>query len=153
MDKPLTPAEALALAGRATAAAERPIPLPGWYGPGIGAVFLVQGVLVGAAIQFEVEWLRIVGCAMAAPLIGMLAAIAARSSGVAQRPRPGVAKLAVVTVLVIAAAYLAVGGLGWWGGLPMLPVGLVAGATAGGAFWLAMLQVNRQIRRELEQTR
>lgn len=154
MDKSLTPAEALVLADRAAAAARRPLPLPEWYGPGIGAVFLVQGVLVGAAIQFEVEWLRIFGCAMAGPMVGALAGVASRSGGVAQRPRPGVFKLAVVTVLVIVAVYLGIGGLGWWAGLPMLPVGLVAGAVAGGVFWLAMLRVNRQIRRDhLEESR
>ncbi|MFJ9517694.1 hypothetical protein ACIRPK_05405 [Kitasatospora sp. NPDC101801] len=153
MDQPLTPAEALALAGRATAAAERPILLPDWYGPGIGAVFLAQALVVGAALQFELEWLQILGCAMAGPLVGALAGVASRSGGVAQRPRPGVVRLALVAVLVIATVELGLGALGWWAGLPLTLVGLIAGGAAGGVFWLAMLRVNRQIRREREGSR
>ncbi|MER5864462.1 hypothetical protein [Kitasatospora sp. NPDC002040] len=147
MDESLTPAEALALAGRAQAAAERPVPMPDWYGPGIGAVFLAQGLVIGAALQFDLEWLLIIGYAMAGPLIGALAGAASRAGGVAKRPMPGVWRLALATVLVVASIEFGLGALGWWAGLPLLLVGLVAGGAAGGVFWLAARRINRQILR------
>ncbi|MFJ8041471.1 hypothetical protein ACIRBX_13310 [Kitasatospora sp. NPDC096147] len=148
MDKSLTPAEALELAGRATAAAARPVPPPDWYGPAIGAVFLAQGLVIGTAMQFDLDWLMIVGCAMVGPVIGALAGAVSRLSGVVNRPSPAAAKVAVRTAFAIALVELGLGGLGWWAGLPMLLVGAVAGAAAGGVFWRAMRGVTEQIRRE-----
>lgn len=146
MDRSLTPAEALDLANRATAAASRPLPPPDWYGPAIGAVFLVQGVLVGAGIQFDLEWLQILGCAIAGPTVGALAGAAARLQKVVNRPSPAAAKVAVLAILLIAVAELGLGALGWWAGVPMLLVGLVAGAAGGAVFWLMLRRVTRQMR-------
>ncbi|GAA3034814.1 hypothetical protein GCM10020229_52800 [Kitasatospora albolonga] len=146
MDNSLTPAEALELAGRATAAAARPVPPPDWYGPAIGSVFLVQGLVVGAAMQFDLEWLMIVGCAMVGPVVGGMAGAVTRLQGVVNRPSPAAAKVAVLTALTIAAVELGLGGLGWWAGLPMLLVGAVAGAAAGAVFWRTMRRVTRQMR-------
>ncbi|MFG2823289.1 hypothetical protein ACGFX4_28155 [Kitasatospora sp. NPDC048365] len=146
MDRSLTPAEALELANRATAAASRPVPPPDWYGPAVGAVFLAQGLVVGAAMQFDLDWLMIVGCSMVGPVIGALAGGVVRLQKVVNRPSPAAAKVAVLTALTIAAVELGLGGLGWWAGLPMLMVGAVAGAAAGAVFWRAMRRVTLQMR-------
>ncbi|WP_329564026.1 hypothetical protein [Kitasatospora sp. NBC_01266] len=143
------PAEALALAERANAAAHRPQLLPAWYGPAIGALLAAYGTSIGIARSSHADWLVLVNAVLFAVLMGVLVRIGARSTGVVGRladldrgwrtfVRGGTAAVLVVAGAAGLACAPAGGLLGACGG---------AGVGAGLAFWALMLLANQRIRR------
>ncbi|RKE18995.1 hypothetical protein [Streptomyces sp. TLI_171] len=141
----LTPAEALALAGRARTAAARPVPLPWWYGPGVGAAFAAYGAAIGQSYQHQVLWL-IPLCALGLVLlVAPILRAAVRAGGVARLVEGGASEQALRTLgpIVLAAAlaglgaWLATGDQGW--------AISAAGAAGGLAHWVVIARFNRHL--------
>lgn len=145
----LDPAEALALAERANVAAHRPRLLPGWYGPTFGAILAGYGTLIGISRAYHLTWLLLAGILLFAALMGLVARLGMRSTGVVGRLDDNRAWRGFIrggTAAVVAVA--GVVGLACW------PIGgqlaACAGAGVGGGlgFWALMLLANRRVRRE-----
>ncbi|MEV4561295.1 hypothetical protein AB0K51_30495 [Kitasatospora sp. NPDC049285] len=144
----LSPAEALALAGRARAAARRPAPLPWWYGPGIGASFAAYGAALGQSFRHQWQWL-IPLCALGLVVVlAVIVRVAARASGVARLAERGLpphtfpALGAVVLVAAVAglATWLVSGDQRW--------AITAAGAAGGLALWGVISLINRQVKEQ-----
>ncbi|MER7770381.1 hypothetical protein [Kitasatospora sp. NPDC096140] len=140
--------EALRLARDAGAAARRPSPTPGWYGPAIAAGFTGVGTAEGAAVAADRVWLIGLISGAWAVVSGLGGWWAVRSGGVVQRRMaPGLGGPVVLTVLGVLAAASAGLALARWAGGDPLWIGLTAGAAAGSAFWAASRGLNRRVRR------
>lgn len=144
----LTPAEALALAGRAEAAARRPQPLPWWYGPGVGLSLAAYGAAIGQSFERQAQWLILL-CPLGLVLVQaaiVRAAVRARGvAGLVERGLPPHALRALGAVVLAAAlsglvAWLATGDQAWAG----------AGAGAGGglAMWAVIVLINRHVKEQ-----
>ncbi|MGF1426033.1 hypothetical protein [Kitasatospora sp. LaBMicrA B282] len=145
----LDPVQALALAERAQQAGRRPRVVPGWYGPVFGSVLVLYGTVVGAARAYRMNWLMLVGVVVLAAVMGLVARLGARSSGVVLKPTAGAGWRGFVFggtagVLAVAAA----AGLACWPLGGELAAGAGAGTGAGVGFWVLMLLANRKVRRE-----
>ncbi|MFF7632062.1 hypothetical protein ACFZB9_02760 [Kitasatospora sp. NPDC008050] len=147
---PLDPTQALALAERAQAAAVRPRLMPGWYGPVIGAVLAGYGVLTGVAQAYDLTWLMILDCVLMGLGIGLAVQLAARSTGVVNRPTQLGGWRGFVfggTGAVVLAAGVG-GAIGWAVRGDALGADAAAGVAAGLAMWVLTLLANRRARRE-----
>ncbi|MEU9045876.1 MULTISPECIES: hypothetical protein [unclassified Kitasatospora] len=144
----LPAAEALRLADRARAAAQRPGRLPGWYGPVFAVAFAAYGAGIGQAIGAGQGWLiGALGGAFGA-MSGGVARVAMRSGGIVQRGVPsGIGGPVVLAVLGVCSAGLAAMVLAWLAGGGPRWIGAAAGVAAGLAFWAATGRLNRRIRR------
>ncbi|MFF1906088.1 hypothetical protein [Kitasatospora sp. NPDC058218] len=143
----LPAAEALRLAERATAAAQTPGRLPGWYGPAFAVAFTVYGTAVGQAVGAGVSWLSGLFGVLFAALTGALARIALNEGGIVHRLAPGLTRPVLLAVLAVIAAALAAMLLVWLAGGGARWMGAVAGLVAGAAFWAATGRLNARIRR------
>ncbi|MFD8480705.1 hypothetical protein [Kitasatospora sp. NPDC059673] len=144
----LTPAEALVLAGRAEAAARRPLPLPWWYGPGVGLSFAAYGAALGRSFEQQAQWLILL-CPLGLVLVqAAIVRAATRARGVAglvERGLPPHALRALGAVVVAAAlsglvGWLATGDSGW--------TGAAAGAGGGLTLWAGIALINRHVKEQ-----
>ncbi|MFK0189949.1 hypothetical protein [Kitasatospora sp. NPDC090308] len=145
----LTPAEALALAERARAAARRPAPMPWWYGPGVGASLAVYCAAIGQSFQQQAHWLIPLCAAGLAAVLAAIVRVAMRSSGVAARLEkvkipPNVLWALGLTILAAVLAWLgtwlATGDQGW----AMAAAGVVGGLAVWGVITMANREVKEQ---------
>ncbi|QKW17649.1 hypothetical protein HUT16_10810 [Kitasatospora sp. NA04385] len=145
----LTPAQALAIAQRAQAAARRPAPMPWWYGPGVGATLAVYCAAIGQSFQRQAQWLIPLCAAALAAVLAAIVRVAMRSSGVAAQLEktkvpPGVLRALGLTVLLSVLAWfgtwLATGEQGW--------AMAAAGVVAGLAVWGVITMANREIKEQ-----
>ncbi|MFJ1756912.1 hypothetical protein [Kitasatospora sp. NPDC088134] len=141
----LPPVEALALAGRARAAAGRPVPLPRWYGPAVGLAFAAYGAAIGQSYQHRVLWL-IPLCAFGLVLVlAPMVRAAVRVGGVARLVESGASAhvLRAAGLIVLAAA---LGGLvAWFATGDQRWAITAAGAVGGAAHWGAVALFNRHL--------
>ncbi|MFD5562135.1 hypothetical protein [Kitasatospora griseola] len=144
----LTPAEALAIAGRAEAAARRPQPLPWWYGPGVGLSLAAYGAALGQSFERQAQWLILL-CPLGLVLVqAAIVRVAIRARGVAglvERGFPPHAVRALGAVVLVAAlsglvAWFATGDQGW--------VGAAVGAGGGLTLWAAIVLINRHVKEQ-----
>ncbi|MFF0391306.1 hypothetical protein ACFYS8_21875 [Kitasatospora sp. NPDC004615] len=144
----LTPAEALALAGRAEAAARRPQPLPWWYGPGVGLSFAAYGAAIGKSFGQQAQWLILL-CPLGLVLVQaaiVRAAVRARGvAGLVERGLPPHALRAFGAVVLAAVlsglvAWLATGDPGW--------ASAAAGVGGGLAMWAGIALINRHVKEQ-----
>ncbi|WP_354640233.1 hypothetical protein [Kitasatospora camelliae] len=144
----LTPAEALALAGRAKAAARRPVPMPGWYGPAFGGALTAYGVVLGQSLEHELRWLTILAALLFSAGTGAMASVAVRAGGVARRASREYAGVTTAGVAAVLAIGGAIGLVVWLLGGPIGAVMGLGGAAAGLAFWQMTVVINKRIRRD-----
>ncbi|MFD7640967.1 hypothetical protein ACFV4P_09955 [Kitasatospora sp. NPDC059795] len=144
----LTPAEALAIAGRAEAAARRPHPLPWWYGPGVGLSVAAYGAAIGQSFQSQALWLILL-CPLGLVLVqAAIVRAATRARGVAglvERGLPPRVLRALAAVVLVAAlcglvAWLVTGEQTW--------VGAAAGTGGGLTLWACLALINRHFKEQ-----
>ncbi|MGW4805675.1 hypothetical protein [Kitasatospora sp. NPDC004272] len=144
-----TPAQALALARRAQAAARRPAPMPWWYGPGVGAVLAVYCAAIGQSFQRQAQWLIPLCAAALAVVVAAIVRVAMRSSGVAARLEktkvpPGVLRALGLSVLLAVLAWLGT----WLATDDQAWAMAAAGAVGGLAVWGVIAMANREIKEQ-----
>ncbi|MBV2153882.1 hypothetical protein [Kitasatospora sp. SUK 42] len=145
---PLSAAEALRLADRAGAAARRPRPVPGWYGPVVAAGFAAFGIATGQAVAAGQVWLIGILGGVWGALCGLIGLAGMRGGGVIQREAPsGMAVPVLLTVLSVLAAMLGTMALAWWAGGGPQWIAAAGGVVGGAVFWAANSALNRRIRR------
>ncbi|KDN85436.1 hypothetical protein [Kitasatospora cheerisanensis] len=144
----LTPAEALALAGRAEAAARRPLPLPWWYGPGVGLSIAAYGAAIGQSFEHQAQWLILL-CPLGLVLVqAAIVRATTHARGVARLAERGLPPYTMrafgVVVLAAAlsglAAWLATGDQSW--------IGAAAGAGGGLALCGGIVLLNRHLKEQ-----
>lgn len=147
-EEALTPAEALAIAGRAEAAARRPQPLPWWYGPGVGLSFAAYGAGIGQSFERQALWLILLcpfGLVLAQAAIVRAAVRARGVAGLAERGLPphvlrALGAVVLATALCGVVGWLATGDQSWAGG--------VAGAGGGLTLWACIVLINRHFKEQ-----
>jgi hypothetical protein len=139
--------DALRAAQRSRAASGTPQPLPGWYGPVIGA--LMAGYVASSDLVrvWHAPWVFAVTGLVYAFCIGLAVGVARLRHGVVTR----LARAYLLPSMLACAACLLIGGagyaaawaVGWWAR------GTIGGLAAGLAFWAAAILLNRRIRRDV----
>ncbi|MGW4892062.1 hypothetical protein ACWEQL_07315 [Kitasatospora sp. NPDC004240] len=148
--EPLSAAEALRLAEQATAAAQVPGEMPGWYGPTFAAAFSLYGSGIGLFIDADRAWLSGVVGALFAALTGALAAVAVRQGGIVHRTAPGTGGPVTLAVLAVIGAGLAGMLIALAAGGGAAAMGAAAGIAAGATFWTATARLNTVLKRRSE---